>query len=62
MLGGADMKKLFSLKMLDGASIKKALFSQYVRRGLAQKNLFLLKMRLLQKKLHKFRQEIALFT
>ena len=34
MLGGADMKKLFSLEMLDGASIKKALFSQYVRWGL----------------------------
>ena len=32
MLGGADTKKPFSLKMLDGAGIKKAPPSQYVRR------------------------------
>ena len=32
MLGGADTKKLFSLKMLDGACIKKAPLSQYIGR------------------------------
>ena len=32
MLGKADTKNLFSLKMLDGAGIKIAPLSQYVRR------------------------------
>ena len=38
MLGGADTKKLFSLKMLDGAGAKETPFSQYVKRGLARKS------------------------
>ena len=32
MLGGADTKKSFLLKMIDGAGIKKVPISQYVRR------------------------------
>ena len=32
MLGEADTKNFFSLKMQDGACIKKAPLSQYVRR------------------------------
>ena len=37
MLGGADTKKLFSLKMLGGAGMEKTLSSQFVRQGLARK-------------------------
>ena len=40
MLGRANTKKLFTLKMLDGAGIKKAALSQYVRRGAGTKKLF----------------------
>ena len=40
MFGGADTKKLFSFKMLEGAGIDKAPLTQYVRRGWHKKALF----------------------
>ena len=40
MLGDTDMKKPFSLKMVNWAGIKKAPFSQYVRRDRHKKDLF----------------------
>ena len=40
MLGGADKKKLKSLKMSDGAGLEKASPAQYLRRGWHEKALF----------------------
>ena len=40
MLGGADKKKLKSLKMSDGAGLEKASSTQYLRRGWHEKALF----------------------
>ena len=40
MLDGADIKKLNSRKMLDGAGIEKVSLSQYVRRSWHEKPLF----------------------
>ena len=39
MLFGADTKKFFPLKILDGAGMKKALLTLYVRQGWHEKGL-----------------------
>ena len=40
MLGGVDTKKLFPLKILDKAGIKKSFLTQYLMRGWHEKALF----------------------